>query len=66
VSCNQPKPFNPLAAKYTKASGFHGANCWPCYVEAQREYIREWRKAKPEYTQQYYHNVTKLKKEANV
>ena len=64
IQCNECKPFDPMATKYTKASGFHGSRCWDCYVKNQREYIQEWRKAKPEYTRDYYQNVLKPKKEA--
>ena len=60
--CGEVKPYDPMATRYTKASGFHGANCWDCYIANQREYIREWRKAKPDYTREYYHNVLKFKK----
>lgn len=65
TQCNEMKPFDPMAVKYTKASGFHGSKCWDCYVKNQREYIQEWRRAKPEYTREYYYNVLKPKKEAN-
>src|SRR5574343_138686 len=44
--CGQMKPFNPMAIKYTKASGFHGAKCWDCYLKIAREYVLKWRQPK--------------------
>jgi hypothetical protein len=43
IQCNECKPYDPMAVRYTKASGFHGSKCWDCYVKNQREYTQDWR-----------------------
>ena len=34
-SCGQTKPYDPSAKQHSKASGFHGSKCWPCYLRYQ-------------------------------
>ena len=36
--CGLPKPYDPGAKQKSKASGFYGAKCWDCHLDAQREY----------------------------
>jgi len=35
-------PYDPDAKMHTKASGFHGYYCWPCWIVYQKEAQRRW------------------------